>query len=129
VKVLVFGNPLVSKDSLALKMLPALAKKFPQIEFREFDSAENLEDEGRDIILLDSAEGVGKVTLLEDLDNLGTGKIYSMHDFDLALTLKILKKMGMIDRVRIIAVPSSLSLSRATDGASRILSILLSESG
>ncbi len=124
-KVLVFGNPLVPQDSIALRILPALRRRFPVAEFKEFDAAEDLEKEGRDLIIIDSAVGISRVLLIEDLGALESGKIYSMHDFDLSLTLKLLKKMGAIDSVRIIAVPASLPLRKAVSGCSRLLSSLL----
>jgi Ni,Fe-hydrogenase maturation factor len=128
-KILVFGNPLVGKDSIALRILPRLRKAFPGVEFKEFDAAENLEAEGKDLVILDAAEGIREVVLIEDLEALGTGKIYSMHDFDLAITLKLLMKLGKLRSVRIIAVPSSLSAAKAFEGASRLLSSSLSKSG
>jgi Ni,Fe-hydrogenase maturation factor len=125
-KVLVFGNPLVAQDSIALRLIGPLRKRFPQVEFREFDAAEDLEKEGRDLLILDSAIGIEEVALLDDLGAISTGRACSMHDFDLALTLKLLRKMGAIDRVRIIAVPSSMPLPEALRGASRLFSSLLS---
>lgn len=126
--VLVFGNPLVDADSIALRLMPLLQIKFPELVFREFDAAENLENEGRDLVILDSAIGLDDVVLLEGLDSLATGKACSMHDFDLALTLKILKKIGKIDSVRIIAVPSCFPLRKALAGSCRLISSLLSKS-
>lgn len=58
-KILVFGNALVEEDSLPLRLLAALRLCFPSVEFREFDSAENLENEGRDLVILDAAKGPG----------------------------------------------------------------------
>ncbi len=127
-KILVFGNPLVDADSIALRLMPLLQKKFPFVSFKEFDAAENLEKEGRDLIILDSAVGLDKVVLLEGIDSLSGGKAYSMHDFDLAMTLKLLLKMGALDSVRIIAVPSSMPPGKALSAVSRLLSSLLSGS-
>lgn len=124
-KVLVFGNPLVEKDRIALRLLPALRKRFPAVQFKEFDAAENLEAEGRDLVILDSAEGISRVMLIDDLSALSSGPVYSMHDFDLSITLKLLLKMGAIDSVRIIAVPSRLGLRKALSGCSELLSSLL----
>jgi len=125
-KILVFGNPLVKQDSIALRMIPYLQKKFPDIEFKEFDAAENLEDEGRDLIILDSAEGIGHAVLIESLDLLGSANKYSMHDFDLSLTLKILKKMGAVDSVKLIAIPSNYPLRKALKEAEKIIASLSS---
>ncbi len=125
-KVLVFGNILVREDSIALRLIKPLQKKFPEIEFKEFDAAEDLENEGRDLIILDSAKGISEAALLEGAESFSSGKTCTMHDFDLALTLKLLKKLGALDRVRIIAVPSSMPLRKAVAGSSRLLSSLLS---
>jgi len=127
-KILVFGNPLVDADSIALRLMPLLQKKFPLVSFKEFDAAENLEKEGRDLVILDSAVGIGKVALLDGIESLSGGKACSMHDFDLAMTLKLLVKMGSIDSVRIIAVPSSMPPGKALGAVSRLLSSLLSGS-
>jgi Ni,Fe-hydrogenase maturation factor len=123
--VLVFGNPLVDADSIALRLMPLLQRRFPGLAFKEFDAAENLEQEGRDLVILDSAIGLEDVALLEDLDALAMGRTCSMHDFDLALTLKLLKKMGAIDSVRIIAVPSDYPLTKALKETSRIISNII----
>jgi Ni,Fe-hydrogenase maturation factor len=123
-KILVFGNPLVAGDSLPLRLMSALRKRFPSVEFREFDAAENLEDEGRDLLILDSAQGPDHVVLLEGIDKIETGKIYSMHDFDLALTLKILVKLKLLDSVRIIAVPANHPEKKALAETCTIISSL-----
>ncbi|MEK6979703.1 MAG: hypothetical protein AABW86_05755 [Candidatus Micrarchaeota archaeon] len=116
-KILVFGNALVKKDSLALSVAHALEHdaelRGKGIEFVEFDTAENLEDEGPDITILDVASGIKKVTELTDMDRLEKSPSYSMHDFDLAVTLKLLKKIGKIKTVRIIAIPSVYEKKRA----------------
>ena len=106
-KILVFGNPLVEKDNLALKLLPKLRKEFPQIEFKEFDPTENLEAEieNKKLFILDVVEGINKVILIKDINKLQTNKIYSMHDFDLGYNLKLLKKVGKLKEVEIIGVP------------------------
>ena len=128
-KILVFGNPLVKEDSLAFKLLGPLASKFPEVEFKEFDSAENLESEGRDLFILDVAKGIDKVTLLNGLDDIEITHAYSMHDFDLSVTLRILKKIKVIDSVRIIALPVDYDEKKALKEAIKIISILLSKSG
>ncbi|OGI15314.1 hypothetical protein A3K63_05310 [Candidatus Micrarchaeota archaeon RBG_16_49_10] len=106
-KILVFGNPLVEEDSLPLRLLPRLRKKFTKIEFREFDSSEDLHKEGRDLVILDTVKGIKKAQVIEDIGSIILGKAYSLHDFDLGYNLKLLKKIGTIDSVKIIAVPAS----------------------
>lgn len=120
-KILVFGNPLVKKDSLALSLIEMLRRKFPDIEFIEFDSAENIEDQGRDLIILDVADGIEKVELIEDLSILEKAPAYSMHDFDLAISLKLLKKMKKIDSIKIIAIPTHYKIKKAYEESIKII--------
>ena len=122
-KFLVFGNPLVEKDNLALKLIPKLQKHFPNIEFKEFDPTENLESEieNKTLFVLDVAERIDKVVVLEDINKLETIGKYSMHDFDLAYNLKLLKKIGKLKNVKIIAVPMNMDEDEALDQIQLIL--------
>jgi len=104
-KVLVFGNPFLENDSLPLKILPKLREKFPEIEFKEIDPTEDLDKQGRDLVILDTVEGIDEIVELNSIEQLHANKVYSMHDFDLAYNLKLLKKIGKIDSVRIIGIP------------------------
>ncbi|HIH23049.1 TPA: hypothetical protein HA238_04940 [Candidatus Micrarchaeota archaeon] len=124
-KILVFGNKLVKKDSLALSVADALAGTLRNrgVEFKEFDTAENLEDEGPNITILDVASGIKKVTVFEesDLGKFEKSPIYSMHDFDLEITLKLLKKIGKIKTVGIIAIPMDYEKKKAMDEVMAII--------
>jgi len=114
-KVLVFGNALVKQDNLALRLIPKLQKAFPEIEFKDFDPTENLEDEilGFKLKILDVVEGIDKVIKITDLNQLRTDKVYSMHDFDLGFNLKLLEKIGKLKEVEIIGLPQNMSESKA----------------
>src|SRR5574339_309198 len=98
-KILVFGNPLVRRDSIPLKLIDNLRNEFPNIEFKEFDSIEEIQNEGDTLYILDSVEKIKKVMVINDLDKLATDKVYSVHDFDLATNLKILKKIGVMKKI------------------------------
>ncbi len=100
---------MVGKDSLPLRLIERLKQEFKDIEFKEFDPNENLEKEGRDLVIIDSVEGIDKVVLITDIDAIKTQKIYTMHDFDLGYSLKLLKKIGMLDSVMIFGVPMKIS--------------------
>lgn len=82
-KILVFGNPLLKEDSLPLRILKNLRKEFPDIEFEEFDTADDLQNEGRNLVILDTVKGIKKVMIIKDIKSIITDKIYSLHDFDL----------------------------------------------
>ena len=104
-KILVFGNPLLEEDSLPLELLPRLRKTFPEIEFKDFDSSEDLHEEGRDLLIIDSVKGIDQVMLIDDIDFFVLDKAYSLHDFDLGYNLKLMKKANMLDSVKIFSLP------------------------
>lgn len=104
-KILVFGNMFVNQDSLPLKLLPKLKKEFPEIEFKEFDSVEDLQTEGKNLLIIDSVLGIKRVQLIKNIESITTEKFYSLHGFDLGQSLKLLKKLNMIDEVKIFGVP------------------------
>jgi Ni,Fe-hydrogenase maturation factor len=105
-KVLVFGNRLVEKDKLPLELIPYLTKKFPEIEFKEFDSIEDLQNEGSVIYIIDSVENIENVTIIYNIDQIEiSNSLYTIHDMDLGYMLKLMKKVNMIDKVIIFGIP------------------------
>ena len=111
-KIFVFGNPLVKEDSLALKVAERLKGKVNGIEFEAVQSLDEIKKtEG--LYIMDVALGLEKVELVEDLDCLEARQPVSGHDFDLALELKMLKKVGRIGSVKIIAIPVGYELEKA----------------
>jgi hypothetical protein len=127
-KFLVFGNPLVDGDSAPLRLIPRLRMAFPELEFKEFDPNENMEGEGRNLNIIDAVEGIDKVTLLTNIDSIKTQRIYSMHDFDLGYNLKLLKKLNMIDGVRIFGVPMKIGDDEAYHQLVDLIRSMLSDS-
>ena len=101
----IFGNPLLDFDNLPLKLAPELQKLFPNINFVVADPNENIEPLNQELTIIDAVEGIDKVMLIDDLRQLKTEKIYSLHDFDLAFNLKLLKKIGKLNKIKIIGVP------------------------
>ncbi len=105
-KVLVFGNRLVEKDKIPLALIPYLTKKFPEIEFKEFDSIEDLQNEGSVIYIIDSVENIENVTIIYNIDQIEiSNSLYTIHDMDLGYMLKLMKKVNMIDKVIIFGIP------------------------
>jgi Ni,Fe-hydrogenase maturation factor len=117
--IYVFGNPLVREDSLPLKLLDKLRKEFPSLNFKEFDTVEDLTE--RELNIIDAVKGIKKVELIEDIDKIVTEKIYSMHDFDLGYNLKLLKKMKMIDKVRIFGIPLGMDEKEAFEQLCKVI--------
>ncbi|MEM4389430.1 MAG: hypothetical protein QXG98_02100 [Candidatus Micrarchaeia archaeon] len=127
-KILAAGNPLVARDALPISILPELRKKLPEIEFEELD-VEDLESYGRQLYIIDTIEGIKRPCVVRGIAPLLTKKIYSLHDFDLGMRLKLLKKMGMLERVLIFGVPAGYPRWRAAEElASLIRATLLSGS-
>ncbi len=113
-KVSVFGNPDLAEDNLVVKLAPELQKKFPKVEFRVEDPSEGLKppDEG-EWVILDVAKGVKKIRAFEDLDKLVTEKRVSLHDYDVSMELKLLKKLGRVGKIKIVAVPIKIDRKKA----------------
>ena len=118
--IYVFGNPLVKEDSLPLKLIDKLKKEFPSLQFKEFDTVEDLELE-KELNIIDTIKGIKKVELIEDIDKIITEKVYSMHDFDLGYNLKLLKKMKMIDKVRIFGIPFDMNEKEAFEQLNKLI--------
>jgi len=119
-RMYVFGNPVVKEDSLPLRILPRLRKRFPQIEFVTADPTELLEY-GKDVWILDTAEGITEAVVLEDISKLDLPKRLSAHDYDLTVDLHLLRKLGKLQNVKIIAVPFHFSGNKAFQDVSKIL--------
>lgn len=104
-KIFIFGNPLLPFDSLPLRLAPRLTATLPEFEFIVADPNENLRPENKELFIIDTVEGIDEVVVIDDIDKIKTENIYSLHDFDLAYNLKLLQKLGELERVKIIGVP------------------------
>lgn len=114
----VLGNPLVDIDRLPLQMIPELKKKFPDVDFQELDPTEDLPQE-KTLNIIDTVIGIDDVKIIEDIDKIVTGRVYSLHDFDLGFNLKLMKKMGRIKGAKIIGVPAHMDQETAMEKVSR----------
>lgn len=119
-KIYVAGNLLLKEDSLPLKLMPLLAKKFPKIKFIEFEPTENFPKE-KNLLILDTVAGLKKACLISDISKFEFQKPYSLHDFDLGLNLKLMQKIGYIKKFTIIGVPQKISKRRALLQVSRLI--------
>lgn len=103
-KISVFGNPDLAGDSAAIKLIPWLKKKYPGAEIKVEDPAEGLRP-ADNWLVIDVCQGIKKITEFADIDQFAAVRRVSVHDYDLALELKLLKKLGKIKQLTIIAVP------------------------
>lgn len=101
------GNVLVKKDSLPVRLISKLKKEFPGFSFIHLDPTEEIvPSENQELILIDTVIGIDKVTKFNDLNHWTISSRNTVHDFDLPVSLGILKKLGRIKKVMIIGVPS-----------------------
>jgi Ni,Fe-hydrogenase maturation factor len=121
-KIYILGNPLYEKDSLPLKILPKLKKRFPEMDFQHLDPTENFPEE-ENLILIDTIVGIDKVRVLtlEDLDKVELSPQCSLHDFDLGFQLKLMKKLGKLKNVKIIGIPADYDEKKAVGEIKELL--------
>jgi len=124
-KVFVAGNRLVEEDSLALKVAKELEGKIEGIEFEEIESVSELNEIPQKLWLLDVAKGIEKVELIDDLNRLEQVKLVSLHDLDLATELLLLKKIGKLEKVRIVAIPAGMEVGKAAKETKKIIKMRL----
>jgi hypothetical protein len=105
-KISVFGNPDLALDNAALKLIPELKKKYPHVEVVVEDPTGGLvPPEDGNWIIVDTCFGVDKITEFSDLDKFADVRRVSVHDYEVITELKLLKKLGKIKKLKIIAVP------------------------
>ena len=103
-KISVFGNPDLEEDNAAIKLIPWLKQRYPKAEIKIEDPSEGLRPDN-DWLIVDVCQGITKMTEFTDPDRFVSTRRVSVHDYDLAMELKLLKKLGKIKKLKIIAVP------------------------
>ncbi len=103
-KLLLFGNPALPEDNLALKVGKLLEGKGHGVLALE-DPLGLVDVDLAEYVILDVALGTDEPRLLEDVDRLVLGRLSSLHDLDMAYMLKLLKELGTLGTLRIIALP------------------------
>ncbi|OHA00672.1 MAG: hypothetical protein A3H71_03485 [Candidatus Sungbacteria bacterium RIFCSPLOWO2_02_FULL_48_13b] len=119
-KVFVFGNQDIEPDATPLLILPELRQKLPDIEFIELDPNEEW-GEDRNITVIDTVEGIKEVTVFDDMSDFVSAPRVTMHDFDALANLRLLKKLGKIEKIKIVGVPPTISKQEALGKVSAIL--------
>jgi hypothetical protein len=126
VKLLVFGNLAIPSDNLALKVGDELKKDGQDVSHLD-DPLGLLKIDFTNAVILDVAEGVQEPLLITDVDRLVIGRLCSLHDFDMAFFLKLMKRLGKVAQVRIIALPQQMDVARAADAVRGLLAKLAHE--
>lgn len=111
--IYIFGNPLLDFDNIPIQLAPELQKSLPDTDFIILDPNENLHPENKELVIIDTAVGIDKVKILEDIDKIELSPQYSLHDHDLGFNLKLLKKLGKLEKVTIFCVPPDINKKQA----------------
>jgi hypothetical protein len=77
------------------------------------------------LFVIDTAIGIKEIVVFRDLDSFQLTPRISMHDFDALTDLLFLHKLGKIKDITIVAIPSEIGETEATEGVSKILSTLI----
>lgn len=120
--VYVLGNAADPKDRLPLDFLPFLKKRFPNIAFLPFDPTEEFPPHTPYLVLIDAVEGISRVTLFSDTDEFSFSPRVTVHDYDLIIHLKLLQKLGKLEKLTVIGVPMSGNRKRILSDLSAVLS-------
>lgn len=91
------------------------------MEFTIKDPNEEL-DAPEDLIIIDTVSGIERVEAFSDLSHFMGGRPgVSLHDFDLYSSLKYLKKLGKLKKIKIIGVPPNLSEKEALEETAAVI--------
>ena len=103
-KVFCIGNPAIPEDRLAWELADEL--KIEGVDMITCGSPEELFGHGENpLVIMDVARGIDEVKVMDDLSKIRTGRMISLHDFDLATFLKLMEGMGELPQLKIIALP------------------------
>jgi Ni,Fe-hydrogenase maturation factor len=120
-RVLVFGNQIAKADSAAIKIASRLSGKMPNVEFVHFDTSEDLEKEGRNLVILDVVVGLEKPRVVQLSELELSSNPLSLHGFDLIWNLLLLKKLGKIESATIVGVPAGKPYTKSLRAVKEIL--------
>ncbi|MBU0666280.1 MAG: hypothetical protein ABIC91_01920 [Nanoarchaeota archaeon] len=117
-KVLCFGNPFIPIDSLAIEIGKEL--KLKGFEFVICVSPQEIIQHTNFSFILDVCENIKKVSLI-GIKDLKANTLFTLHDFDLNFFLQLMKSIGRIDEVKIIAIPINYDKQKAKEEIAKIL--------
>jgi len=120
-EVFVSGNIFHKNDSVPLRMINDLREEFVNIDFKEFDAAEDLEFKGKNLVIIDTVKGIEEICVTEGIENFENSPTYTLHDFDLGFSLKLLRKLGKLEKIIIIGIPDNIEKRSALNGVKRVL--------
>ena len=124
--VLCFGNEFVEMDKLPIVLYKELKDKIPDVEFILCESLNEILDYSNHerVFILDTVKGIQDVSIIYNIELLKERKIYTPHDFDLSLYLKLINRMKKIKNLRIIGIPVGYDKEKAKEKIKKLLNKL-----
>lgn len=119
-QVWLFGNPDFAPDALPLKLQASLKKRLPHFEFVTKDPNEEWRLPKK-LIIIDTVQGLSKITTFTSLDQFQKNPRLTMHDFDLLTNLMWLDKLKKLPPFLIIGLPAKASQQEITGEVTDIL--------
>lgn len=119
-QVWLFGNPDFAPDALPLKLKADLQSHLPDFEFVIKDPNEEW-DLPQKLIIIDTVQGIDKITIFNSLEQFQNTPRLTLHDFDLLTNLKWLAKLKKLPPLLIIGLPMKAQKQKALDKISEIL--------
>ncbi|MFA6198326.1 MAG: hypothetical protein WC734_04220 [Patescibacteria group bacterium] len=104
-EIWLFGNIDLPQDSLPLRLQERLSSEFPNIKFIVQDPLDEWVMPEQ-LYIIDTVQGLDKVTVFNSLDQFQKTPSVTMHDFDLGMQLRMLQKVGQLPKLTIFGVPS-----------------------
>ena len=111
--IYIFGNPLLPEDSLPLRLVPDLRKALPEIDFVVADPIENLKPQNKELIIIDTILGIKNIVVINNINKIQLSPLYSAHDLDLGFNLKLLAKLGQLQKITIFGLPPNFPPKKA----------------
>lgn len=106
-QIWLFGNIDFAPDALPLKLQADLQKALPDFDFIVKDPNEEW-DLPPKLIIIDTVQGLDKITTFTSLDQFQNTPNITVHDFDLLTNLKWLAKLDKLPPFLIIGLPAEL---------------------
>ena len=113
-QIFVFGNIDIEMDSLPIRLLPALQKYFPNIDFVVLDPNEEWKIP-EEMVMIDTVVGIRELTVFDDLKFFVEAPRVSVHDFDAFFNLIYLQKLGKLKKIKIFGLPFGMTEATAEE--------------
>src|SRR3989344_2623653 len=109
----VFGNEYLEYDKFARE----IAKQIKNVNIINCRSPDELlEINDNEILILDVVKDIKKTIIINNISQIKTRKLMSLHDFDLGFFLSLMKELGINKKIKIIGIPENGDIKEIADG-------------